>query len=258
MESSQDKQDTSDKKSLNSLKKKFKNESFGKINIDKAIISYENLTFNKCYSLSQHYLDQSEKFNKYNSRNLRFFYLNKAYQNDNTNLNLIEKIQEFQKELCREKDITTLETIEKILDLYKPLLNKTTKYQINKIFDLIELLSNYNQSNIYDKYQVEKYLSDFNKENQIAREFNNEISPEKGQIYIYTIYYSWVVRLIEILEKLEKEEMKDNKENLKHDYDNLKDFLDYQKRNIFTNIKKIMNIENNNITEEDLNIAFDK
>ena len=234
---------------------KYKSKSFEKISQD---ISLENLTYNNSYLSSQKFLKESQKFKEYKSRSNRLFLLKKAYKNDNTNLQIIEEFQELKTQLDENKDSQILKEIYEILELYEPLLNKTKEYQISKIFELIELLKNYDCTNIYDIFKIDNYLTNFKKTNKIGSKFNIEISYENEAVYIYTLYYSWAIKLIKIFEKFNNEtyENYDNEE-LKNKYDETKLFLDTQKEDILKKIKDLLGIKND-MKENDITTMVDQ
>ena len=230
---------------------KYENKSFEKVSKD---ISLENLTYNNSYLSSQKYLKESQKFNEYKSRSNRLFLLKKAYKDDNTNLQIIEEFQELKNQLDENKDSQILKEINEILELYEPLLNKTKEYQISKIFELIELIKNYDCTNIYDIFKIDNYLTNFKKANKIGLEFNIEISPENGTVYIYTLYYSWVIKLNKILEKYNNETYENYyNEELKNKSDEIKIFLDNQKDDTLKKIKVLLGIKND-MKEKDITV----
>ena len=234
---------------------KYKSKSFEKISQDNSL---ENLTYNNSYLSSQKFLKESQKFKEYKSRSNRLFLLKKAYKNDNTNLQIIEEFQELKTQLDENKDSQILKEIYEILELYEPLLNKTKEYQISKIFELIELLKNYDCTNIYDIFKIDNYLTNFKKTNKIGSKFNIEISYENEAVYIYTLYYSWAIKLIKIFEKFNNEtyENYDNEE-LKNKYDETKLFLDTQKEDILKKIKDLLGIKND-MKENDITTMVDQ
>ena len=161
-------------------------------------------------------------------------------------------------QLDENKDSQILKEIYEILELYEPLLNKTKEYQISKIFELIELLKNYDCTNIYDIFKIDNYLTNFKKINKIGSKFNIEISYENEAVYIYTLYYSWAIKLIKIFEKFNNEtyENYDNEE-LKNKYDETKLFLDTQKEDILKKIKDLLGIKND-MKENDITTMVDQ
>ena len=236
---------------------KYKNESFGRISKD---ISLDNLTYNKAKSSSQIYM------NHYQTAKLLFYkfvILKNAYKNDNTNLDIIEEFGNLKKQLNEKNHFKCLKEINEILELYDPFIinktiNKTKDYQISKIFGLIDLLKNYNEANIFDKYQIEQYLINFNKTNKIGDKFNLEISSENEAVYIYTLYYSWVTRLIKILEEFNSQTYENYYEqDLMDKYYDIANLLGSKKRDIIKVIKGILGIKDD-VEEENLKVMIDK
>ena len=229
-------------------------ESFGKIGKD---ISIKKLAFNNSYFESQKSLGDFYNFKDQTKINFRYFLLEKAYKLDNTNLDIIEKFVQFKDQVenySNEKEI--IEKIEEILKLNKPLINTSKEMQLNKIFDLIEQLSKFNVENIYERYDIENYFINFLKSNQIALDFNIEITPENDKVYIYTIYYNWVTKLCKILEKFDKE---NSREKWEMEYDKIKKFIEKEKDKIISKIKKILLIEKTTeIDEEELKIKIEQ
>jgi len=229
-------------------------ESFGKIGKD---ISIKKLTFNNSYFESQKSLGDFYNFKDQTKINFRYFLLEKAYKLDNTNLDIIEKFVQIKEQVenySNEKEI--IEKIEEILKLNKPLINTSKEMQLNKIFDLIEQLSKFNVENIYERYDIENYFIEFLKSNQIALDFNIEITPENDKVYIYTIYYNWVTNLCKILEKFDKE---NNREKWEMEYDKIRKFLEQEKDKVISKIKKVLFIEKTTeIDEEELKIKIEQ
>ena len=144
------------------------------------------MTFNNSYVQSQKSLGYFYNLKDQTKINFRYFLLEKAYKLDNTNLDIIEKFVQFKEQAenySNEKEI--IEKIEEILKLNKPLINTSKEMQLNKIFDLIEKLSKFNAENIHERYDIENYFIEFLKSNQIALDFNIEITPENDKVYIY-------------------------------------------------------------------------
>jgi len=229
-------------------------ESFGKIGKD---ISIKKLTFNNSYFESQKSLGDFYNFKDQTKINFRYFLLEKAYKLDNTNLDIIEKFVQLKEQVenySNEKEI--IEKIEEILKLNKPLINTSKEMQLNKIFDLIEQLSKFNVENIYERSDIENYFIEFLKSNQIALDFNIEITPENDKVYIYTIYYNWVTKLCKILEKFDKE---NNRKKWEMEYDKIKKFIEKEKDKIISKIKKVLFIEKTTeIDEEELKIKIEQ
>ena len=229
-------------------------ESLGKIGKD---ISIKNLTFNNSYLQSQKSLDNFYKLKEQTEINFKYLLLEKAYKLDNTNLDIIENFVQFKEQAENySKDKKIIENIEEILILNKPLIHTSKEKQLNKIFDLIEQLSKFDVDNIYDKYDIENYFIEFLNSNQIALDFNCEISPENDTVYIYTIYYNWVTKLCKILEKYDKE---NNKEKWKVEYTNIKTFLEQEKDKVISKIKNVLFIDmTTKIDEKELKIKIEE
>ena len=229
-------------------------ESLSKIGKD---ISVKNLTFNNSYLQSQKILDSFYQLKDQTEKNFRYFLLEIAYKLDNTNLDIIENFVKFKEQAENySNDKKIIENIEEILKLNKPLIHTSKEKQLNKIFDLIEQLSNFNVDNIYDKYDIENYFIEFLKSNQIGLDFNIEISPENDTVYIYTIYYNWVTKLCKILEKYDKEI---NKEKWKVQYTNIKTFLEQEKDKVISKIKNVLFIDmTTKIDEKELKIKIEE
>ena len=222
--------------------------SFDKIGKD---ISVCNLTFNNSYLQSQSNLNSFYKLKDQTKINFRYFLLEKAYKLDNTNLDIIENFVQFKEQADNySNNKIIIGNIEEILKLNKPLIHTSKEMQLNKIFYLINKLSKFNVDDIYDKYEIENYFIEFLKSNQIALDFNIEISPENDKVYIYTIYYNWVIKLCQILEKYNKE---NNKEKWKMEYNNIKTFLEQEKDKVISKIKNMLLIDKTiKIDEEEL------
>ena len=243
----------------NTNKKKFF-ESFGKISKD---ISLEKLTFKQSNLKSQNYLKQFEVLKDKKKINYGYYLLEKAYKFDNTNLDIIEKFIQIKPFINPEESSDNkkiLDNINDIIKLYEPIINTTKESQIEKIFDLIDILTNYNVDSIDDKYKIEKYLIDFFNSNKIGIDFNTEISSDNEKLYIYTIYYSWVTKILKIFENYNKEN--NNEEQiieLEENKNDIEIFLEKRKFEIISSIKKLLNIEEKiNIDEKDLKIIIDK
>ena len=229
-------------------------ESLSKIGKD---ISVKNLTFNNSYLQSQKILDSFYQLKDQTEINFRYFLLEIAYKLDNTNLDIIENFVKFKEQAENySNDKKIIENIEEILKLNKPLIHTSKEKQLNKIFDLIEQLSKFDVDNIYDKYDIENYFIEFLNSNQIALDFNCEISPENDTVYIYTIYYNWVTKLCKILEKYDKE---NNKEKWKVEYTNIKTFLEQEKDKVISKIKNVLFIDmTTKIDEKELKIKIEE
>ena len=107
----------------------------------------------------------------------------KAFNYDNTNFKLIEKI--------KEKDN---ENLNNLIDLYKPLFKYNFK---NKIFDLIEIIKKYNKKDILLKFQINEIINnDYNELKDLVEQFNKEINNENEKLIYMVIYYYWIFNLI--------------------------------------------------------------
>ena len=236
---------------------KYQNESFEKISKD---ISLANLTFNNSKASCQIHMDRLK-----NATLLfyKFILLKNAYKSDNTNLDIIVGLDDLKKQLIQNnRKENYIKDIDEILDLYEPFkinktINKEKEYQISKIFDLIDLLKNYNDENTFDKYKVEQYLIKFNKTNKIGAEFNIEISSENETVYIYTLYYSWVAKLIKILEEFNSQNREQYyNQDLIDEYIIEMGKLESKKKDIIKQIKVLLDIKND-IKEDHLKDIVD-
>ena len=168
---------------------KFKNDSFPLVKIS----SYDKLIFNYSYKLSQ---------NKFNSaktiinEQVKQKDLIEAFKYDNTNLDIIKMLNQI------DTNIRTEETND-YLKLYNPLLI----YDYNKkIFNLINLLVNYNEKNIFNKLEIEETLTkEFTELQEIIDDLNKEISYNNKEMYFATIYYNCISRLMKKLNESKNE-----------------------------------------------------
>jgi len=69
-------------------------------------------------------------------------------------------------------------------------------------------LSGYNIKDIINKYNIEQYILKYNQLKELAHNSNNEISPEDTDLYFFTLYYNWLLKLFQLLEKSNKESLK--------------------------------------------------
>ena len=242
------------------------NESFMEIPKN---ISLKNLDFNRSFSVSQNYYKcakifeskkhlfggwAKEKSIQSEFTRIRHAFLRIAYNYDNTNLRIINDLNEIKKELILDNNKFFDETND-ILELNKPLINMATDNGcLGKIFELIEILSKYNIKDIYSKYEIKKYILNFMNLNNVVHNFNKEISISNKEVYAFTLYYNLLMRLAKNLEKNDKKE--DYYSRIK---DETEDFLLRQINNLSFKIKNLVGIkENDNINIEELGNKVDQ
>ena len=137
-------------------------------------------------------------------------FLRLSYLYDNTNIDTLNELFSIKNSL--ESNSFTKETNE-ILNLNEPIIQKDKNYYLEKIFKLIEVLSEYNIKDIINKYNIGQYILKCNQLNKFANNFNNDISPGNTGLYFFTLYYNWLLKLFQLFEKSNKESLKAKDEN---------------------------------------------
>ena len=243
----------------------FINENFEEIPKN---ISLKNLDFNRSFFESQKYYKcetifetkkdllgawAKEKSIQSTFSKIRHAFLRIAYNYDNTNLSIINELNKIKDELIVDGNNKFFEETNDILELNKSLINEANNNgYLKKIFELIEMLSKYNIKDIYSKYEIEKYILNVIEISNVVHNFNKEISISNKNIYIFTLYYNWLMRLAKNLEKNDKEEGYYSRIK-----DDTKELLLEKINSLSSQLGKYIKIDENDNIEE-LNIKVDK
>ena len=217
----------------------FKNSSFPEINLD----CVDNLIFQyssgECQKILNLLIKETDK------KEIEI-YLKKAFNYDNTNFKLIEKIKE-----------TNNENLKNLIELYEPLFKYDFK---SKIFDLIQIIQNYNKNEILSKIQINEIINNnYNELKDLVHQFNKEINNENEKLIYMIIYYNWISNLLDKI-NIYKEEMNfgylpldnlnekvfSNKIINNENYSNSLDFLSQK----ISEIKEYLKLDNNIDNEE--------
>ena len=224
---------TEDKESNPTLT--FKNSSFPDITLD----CYDNLNFlhlsNKCQTILKSITNEIDEISMEKK-------LKEAFNNDNTNYELIKKIKE-------KKDNQNLDNL---IEIYNPLFKYDFK---NKLFYLIKLLQKYNKKEILLKYEINEIINnDYNELKDLINQFNKEINIENEKFIYMIIYYNWISNLIYKIyyykNKTEvnyisfKEIKKNESEFYSKNYLNSLNYLNQKISDLNDNVKKYLQLDN--------------
>ena len=175
----------------------YKNESFLDIGGD---IPLDNLSFYRTKDSSKKFLIIAEALLKYKYPvHIVHSFLRISYFYDTTNIDVINKLALIRNQIKTENNF--VDETDKILQLYKPIIQKQKYFYFDKIFELIELLSQYEIKDINSKCKIEEYIMKFKNLKEIINKFNNDISPKTIDLYLFTLYYNWLFNLARNIEK---------------------------------------------------------
>ena len=206
------------------MTKEFK-ESFPEVKLECS----DYLTFKYSSDLCQQKLDSI----KNNTDDISFIEdtLIEAFKYDNTNIQLINKIKEYSKKSDK---------LSEIYELYKPINNDF----IEKIFSLINIINKYDKKNILEKYEIQTLIiNDSNELKEVIHQFNKEISLEKKEFYLFTIYYNWISALNKKIYEHQTDNLYYNNEYDDEDKYNQNEFLTINNNELNKNIKEFLKID---------------
>ena len=206
------------------MTKEFK-ESFPEVKLECS----DYLTFKYSSDLCQQKLDSI----KNNTDDISFIEdtLIEAFKYDNTNIQLINKIKEYSKKSDK---------LSEIYELYKPINNDF----IEKIFSLINIINKYDDNNILEKYEIQTLIiNDSNELKEVIHQFNKEISLEKKEFYLFTIYYNWISALNKKIYEHQTDNLYYNNEYDDEDKYNQNEFLTINNNELNKNIKEFLKID---------------
>ena len=244
----------------NSPKKEstFKNTSFPEIDL----ICYDNLVFQYSSGECQKILNLlSKETDKKEIDEKEIENFKNAFNYDNTNFRLIEKIKE-----------KNNEDLNNLIELYKPLFKYDYK---KKFFDLIQIIINFNNEEILSKFQINEIINnDYNELKDLVQQFNHEINNENEKLIYMIIYFFWITNLLDkinyynnlmdlnykSLDNLNENELINYKINHEN-YSNSLKFLNKKISEIKNNLELDNNIDNEKllkIIEEKIDIEKKK
>ncbi len=206
------------------MSKEYK-ESFPEVKLECS----DYLTFKYSSDLCQQKLDSIKNKTDYISFIEKT--LIEAFKYDNTNIQLINKIKEYSNQSDK---------LFEIYDLYKPINNDFIK----KIFSLIDIINKYDNKNILEKYEIQTLIiNDSNELKQVINQFNKEISLEKKEFYLLTIYYNWITALKRKIYEHQNNNLYNNNEYIEEEKYNQNEILTTKINELNTNIKEILKID---------------
>ena len=180
------------------------NKSFLEIT-DKGI-SLNNLTFDYCRDLGKKFFSISQIFKKRKNQNkIIHSFLRLSYLYDNTNIDTINELANI---IDKSSKNNFSEKTREIVLSNEPIIKKDKFYYKEKLFELMDILSEYDINDIMSKYKIEQYIMKCNKLNKIVKNFNNDISLENIRLYLFSLYYNWLFKLYKFLENNNKESLK--------------------------------------------------